>query len=323
MTDGSLITLDWEMSRKEKAARRAEQREIRRALVKPDCKSRPASMSAYICRKVLKVEKPKRADQERADAIVEKIFVVAEWLAWIIVVGLVVADLLLSNGGARSIVYGHTLAGIVVAIGGALLLVMFMLELGSYRPRLFAQCQGRPDVFFESLADLSSEMDDHVTKIANERPKSWRLVKELEQSLIAESSKFIFPDGIRTRVTLRVLRRLAGLVAALALLGYGLSAATNGDLLATCPPAVQECVQKASAVTLPEHFYFSVVAFFTGFGDIQLVHDLVGYGYLMVIVASFTAVVYFFLTDVVSSQAEFRANMLAAAESYILQQSRL
>jgi hypothetical protein len=318
------LKLEWELDKKAKADRKAEQLEVRKMLVKPDPKSRPRFMASWVWRWIMKVKaSPDRAQLEKAEAIVEKIFVIAAWAAWILVIVLIFADVFLHGANSKSALSGDIPAGSAVSLIGILLLVLIMFDLGSYRPRVFAECLGPPDVFFRSLAELSSELEDHVTRIANERPKSWRLVKELEQGLIVESRKFIFPDGIRTQVSRRVLQRLAGLVASLALLGYGLSAATHGDLLTTCSAASQACAHKASVVTLPEHFYFSISAFFTGFSNIQLVRDVAGYAYLIVVVVSITAVVYFFLTDVVSSHAEFRANMLAAAESFVLQQSRL
>ena len=123
-------------------------------------------------------------------------------------------------------------------------------------------------------------------------------------------------------IHLRVFHRLGALLASLALLGYGLSAATGGDLLRSCS-SLSQCGADHSAVTLPEHVYFSLIAFFNGFSDLQLVHSVVGYAYLFTVVVSFVAVVYFFVTDAIASQSEFRANMRAAAESFVLQQSSL
>ena len=44
---------------------------------------------------------------------------------------------------------------------------------------------------------------------------------------------------------------------------------------------------------------------------------------MTVVAASFMAVVYFVLTDIIASQGEFRFNLRAAAESYVVQNSWL
>jgi hypothetical protein len=334
MSNGSLIIPKFELSRQERKARKKRQVEIRKSLVKADAKSRPEFLWRYVAKasgedieKIAgdtqeETNELKEEAEQKAQLIVEKIFSCFAWGAWLIVVALVAVDLILHGDDARSIVFGSVPAGTGVATVGLVMLAAIMLDVNSYRPRVFAQCLGPADKFFDSLANLSTELRIQVQRIGNERPKSWGLVKKLEQTLLAESVDFIVPDGLRTRINLRVFHRLAGILASLALIGYGLSAATGGDLVRACAKA-SECGPKQSAETLPEHIYFSLLAFSNGFSEIQLVQDVAGYAYLAIIVASLIAVIYFFLTDVVASQSEFRANMRSAAESYVLQQSEL
>lgn len=333
----SLIVPQFELEEQEQRERKRTKKEIRKKMVMADGKSRPR----FLWRRVAKLHgedideiegktpeetnELKRKAEERAQRTVERMFMCVAWFAWLAVALLVVADLTLADGKdktaeARSIVFGSVFAGAGVAFVGVVLLGVIMLDINSYRPRVFAQCLGRADEFFHSLADLSTELRIQVQRIENERPRSWRRVKKLEQGLLAESVDFIVPDGIRTRINLRVLHRLTGILASLALIGYGLTAATSGDLMRACAHAA-DCGPEQSAVTLPEHIYFSMLAFSNGFGDIQIVQNVTGYSYLALIVASLIAVVYFFLTDVIASQSEFRTNMRSAAESYVLQQS--
>jgi hypothetical protein len=264
----------------------------------------------------------KEKAKQRAQGGVEKILAAAAWTAWVATGSAFAVDAILAHGNSRSVVHDCPAAGIGIVILAMALLATIMFEVATYRPRIFAECLGPPEEFFRSLAELSPELEDIVQRIAHEQPGSWQRVKYLEQGLVAESLGFVTPDGIRAKVNLRIFGRLIGLLASLALLGYGLSAATQGDLLRNCSGTIH-CGAAQSAVTLPEHVYFSLVAFFNGFSDLQLVHNFVGYTYLAVVAVSFVAVAYFFLTDVIASQAEFRANIRTAAESFVLQQSRL
>jgi len=239
----------------------------------------------------------------------------AAWGSWGLVVALAVADAIRSGEKYQSIIYTHEVWGALVLGAGVLLMVIVMLDLISYRPRLLEQSSASPEDFFDTLASISPTLKDQVEAVGGTKPTSWQEVKELEQNLLQGANDFGVFDLIKTRVTLRVLQRIASLVASLALIGYGLSAVTHGGLLrgGTIDPGTG----------LPDHVYFTLVAFFTGFGDIGIVHDAIGYGYLAVIVGVFTGVVYFILTDVVAIQGELRLNMRAAAETFALQKSEL
>jgi len=322
----SHIRPKYEQTRREKRESRRREAQIRRDLVRGDGDSRP-DWAWKALRRVRKEHLHEAPDMQeeargRAQAALEKILTGFAWAAWVVVVLVVAIDAIFAQGDSKSVIYSCAVAGVGVTALAILLLGVILFEVATYRPRIFAECLGPPADFFWSLAELSPELESQVEKIAHERPRSWRRVKHLEQGLVAESIDFVTPDGIRAKVNLRVFHRLTGLLASLALLGYGLSAATHGDLLRSCASAAH-CGPGQSAVTLPEHAYFSLVAFFNGFSDLQLVHSVAGYVYLAVVVVSFVAVVYFFLTDAIASQAEFRANMRTAAESFVLQQSRL
>jgi hypothetical protein len=323
----SAIELDWELEKDRKKDAKKRAHAIRKRLVMGDGSSRPSFMVA-VSAHLLGTHAPSpygpngdhEKQNERAQVKVERFFRLMAWLAWLSVIGLVVFIGIFP--GIKQLFFESRAAAIALALWSLFCLFTVMLDVATYQPRLFALCSGPPKTFFHSLSKLSTTLQMQLEQISSERPGTWRRAKELEQGLLAESSEFLVLGGVRTRVIFRVLHRLAAIVASLALLGYSLSAVTHGDLLATCGRQGEHgCV--TSATSVPEHVYFALDAFFTGFSDISLVHDAFGYGYLTVIVLSFTAVVYFFLTEVVASQSEFRANMRSAAESYVLQQSRL
>jgi hypothetical protein len=321
------IELDWELEKDRKKEAKKRGHAIRKRLVMGDGSSRP-SFLVDLSGRLLDSRAPSahgsngnhETQDERAQVNVEIFFRVMAWLAWFTVIGLVVLTGVFP--GIKQFFFESRAAAIVLDAWSLVCLFTVMLDVATYQPRLFALCSGPPMTFFHGLSKLSTTLKMQLEQISNESPKTWRRVKELEQGLLAESSEFLVLGGVRTRVIFRVLHRLAAIVASLALLGYSLSAVTHGELLATCARAGEHgCV--TSATSVPEHVYFALDSFFTGFSDITLMHDVFGYGYLTIIVISFTAVVYFFLTEVVASQSEFRANMRSAAESYVLQQSRL
>ncbi len=320
------IVPKFERTRSEKKAAKKLRKELRKSLIKGHGDSRPAWIGKFLLwlRKENKIEDGMRHEEAkaRAQGSVEAIFTRIAWASWLVIVAVMVSDAILAKGDSRSFVHGSVAAGTVVAGVAVFFLVAIMLDVATYRPRLFAKCEKSPEAFFRSLADMEPVLDSHVDKILDERPDSWRRVKALEEVLLAQSNEFIVPDGLRMEIITRIMQRLAGVLASLALLGYGLSAATNGGLLRSCAN-LSECGHQQSAVTLPEHFYFSVVAFFNGFSDLELVRDVAGYAYLLVVLVSFVGVIYFFLAEAIASQSEFRANMRAAAESFVLQQSRI
>lgn len=316
----------FERTENEEKADKKLKKQLRKSLIKGHGDSRPAWTWKFLMwlRKQNEIEDEKLYEEAkaRAQASIEVIVTLIAWTSWLVIVTVMVGDAFLAKGESRSFVYGSIAAGSVVAAVAVFFLVALMLDVATYRPRLFAKCEKSPEAFFRSLAAMEPVLDSHVDKILEERPDSWRRVKDLEDVLLAQSNEFIVPDGLRMDIIKRIMQRLAGILASLALLGYGLSAATDGGLLRSCAN-LQSCGHGQSAVTLPEHFYFSVLAFFNGFSDLELVRDVAGYAYLLVVLVSFVGVIYFFFAEAIASQSEFRANMRAAAESFVLQQSQI
>ncbi len=307
------IELDWELEkdRRKLAVKRAKQ--FRKRLVMGHGNSRPAFL----------INSLKRFFGDgHAEALLEQFYGWFAWSAWLFVILATVASE--RSPDIRDYMFDNWFAGFAVIVVGLVLLLVIMLDVGTYEPRLFAICAVSPTMFFMKLSETSTTLRMQLRLIEREAPQTWRRTKQLEEGLLAESSEFLVYGGVRRRVFGRVLHRLGGIVASLALLGYGLSALSGGRLLAVCDGGAEHSRKACEATqSLPEHVYFALDSFFTGFSDLTLVHDALGYGYLFVLVLTFTLIVYFFLTEVVAGQSEFRANMRSAAESYVLQQSRL
>jgi hypothetical protein len=299
----------------ERRDRRRRRRRLRRRLVAADSDSRPTVVFSGIARVLRAFGTDGSVALQRAKRIVEASLRGATWTAFLVFVSLLIADGIRGGDRPQSFIFNHLWLSIAVLAISLCCLVLILIDLASYRPRLFAGCSKSVSAFFDDLARFSESLEKQIDAIASSMPTSWSEVRECEENLLAESHQFLLLDGIRFRVTLHVLSRLFVLLASLALVGYGLSGVTRGDMLEG---------PLADGIGLAEHTYVAVATFFTlGFGSIHPAHDAVGYAYLTLILAVFVAVVYFVLTEIVASQSDFRTNIRCAAETFVVQNSAL
>lgn len=311
----SVLVLVHEANDDERRDRRRKRRRLRRRLVAADPDSRPTAVYAGIARVLRVVGVGETAALQRAQRIGEAILRGATWTAFGLFVALLIADGIRAGRKPQSFIFDRLWLSIVVLTIALVCLVLVLIDLASYRPRLFAGCTKSVEAFFDDLAGFSQSLRKQLSAIAKAAPATWSEVKEFEEDLLAESHQFLLLDGIRFRITLHIVRRLFVLLASLALVGYGLSGVTHGEMLAG---------HLAAGIGLAEHTYVALATFFTlGFGSIHPAHDAVGYAYLTLILIVFVAVVYFVLTEVVASQSDFRTNIRCAAEAFVIQKSSL
>jgi hypothetical protein len=318
MTEPAL-ELEWELDRDRRKAAEKRIKILRKRMV----------MGAYFPDSVLRrvtwliPESHTGVDEhghQRAEVFMQKLFWIIAWVTLASLASLVTAAAITDSVG--EFLFEHRLAAIALGLFGLACLALIMFDIAIYQPRVFALCSRSPTGFFRSIAQVSPTLEQHLKLIAEEKPTSWKRVKELENGLRAEAVDFLSLEGIRARLILRVLHRLAAVIASLALFGYGLAAATSTHALVICERAAQAgCTTGSKSV--PDYGYFSLDSFFTGFSDISLVHAPAGYAYLGLTVVTFTVIIYFIFTEVISSQNEFHANFRASAESFVLQHSKL
>jgi hypothetical protein len=257
--------------------------------------------------------------EERAQRRVELGFRLLSYAVVLLAVGFFAVDTVRhdEHRAFTGLLFAHPLLAALL-FGVSLVLLGFVLtDVGTYKPRLFAGCaNASAEEFFVELSKLSSDLVDQLETLEGADVTTWREHGKQVEDLLAESNDFLLLDRLRLRVTLRMLLRLAALVACLALAGYGLSGMLHEDVVrARGYPA---------GLGFPEHLYFTVTAFFTvGFGDVAPMMNIAGYAYVAAIVMVFALVVYFVLTDVVASHGEFRANIRVAAVALVMKQSAL
>lgn len=283
-------------------------------MVAADASSRPSLLWRTVVL-ILSLFQRKKNHEEHAKILVERGFETAYVLSFVLTLAFAIADAAASAVPA-TVLSHNTIAGVAVFTVGLILVSLVMLDIVTYRPRIFAKCTGPAEEFFDDLAQLSPTLRDQVATVSGAKPRTWKQVKELEQGLLAESRQFLLIDRLRFRVTARMMVRLLSLIASLALVGYGLAAMTSVPVLAQLGAATEP--------PLVEYAYFTIITFFTiGFGDTRPAHHAAGYAYLVLIVLCFVSVFYFVLTEIVASHGEFRFNIRAAAENFVLERSQL
>lgn len=249
-------------------------------------------------------------EEERAKGGVETLLGGGIWITWTLLGLFLTADIARVHYTKPSLLYGHKVWAYVVLFSGLAALLLIFIDISTYRPRLFFNCSASPKRFFVELAPFSTSLEERVQMITQARAENWQQAKNHEQKLLDESHQFLLIDSLRFQITRHVLYRLAALVASLAVIGYSLSTLSHGKLFVGASPGAG----------MPEHLYFALTAFFTVLGgDIHPEHALLGYAYFLIVALVFIAVIYFVLTDIVSSQGEFRSNIRHAAQAYVLQ----
>lgn len=303
-----------ELSRQQQRQGKRLAREFRSTLIEAEGDARPSFLW-----RMMAVGLAEEGAEERAQRRVE---IGLRWLARSVLalaLTLFVVDTVRhdQHHAITGFLFEHsTLATILFAIS-VVVLVLLLIDVGTYKPRLFAGCANESaEQFFRELSLLSSDLVDQLETLSGAQITTWREHGKQVEDLLAESNDFLLLDQLRWRVTARMLVRLAALVGSLALAGYGLSGLLGKDLILA--PGY------AAGLGFPEHLYFTVTSFFTiGFGDVTPRKDLAGYAYLAAIITTFALVVYFVLTDVVASHGEFRVNIRAAAMTLVTKQSAL
>lgn len=280
------ISTEREQRRDDRRRRRNE----RRRLVKPDRTSRPSLMLGK--------------DQRR---IPESFFTVPLMLVWTLLVGILVIEAF--RRGATSVVYEKDAAAAALLFGALACMALIFTDVASYRPRLFALADRRGTKLIVSFKDQSGDFRAVFREFKATPLTSLAQVPGRQEKVLSAINQYIEVGSMRTRIACRVLNRLGALLAALALVAYSLSALTHGDV-----------VQHAAAnAGLAEHLYFVVAQAMTiGFGDLHPRHGPWGYVLMGLSVLTMAAIVYFVLSEIIASQAQFRSDLRTAVERFVV-----
>lgn len=279
---------------------RREGKQLRRRAVKPDQPSRPRVI----------IERTGRPS--RTLTIREGLFSVALSVIWLLLLSILLLEA--SGPGRESVVFESSVASGALFGIGLLAMALVLVDLASYKPRIFVLAERSPAELFDELAQYSGDFDPILRELADSPPERWDEVRGQQMSLMSAAHQFLRLDGLRARIALRVVNRLACLVGSLALVAYALSALSEGQVVA----------RATASAGLADHLYFVVAGFFTiGYGDLHPYHGIYGYGMFMLSVLTEVAILYFALSEVIASQTQFKADLRSAAESYIIVHSAL
>lgn len=268
----------------------SERRVLQRRLVKPDPLSRPyLSINAHRVR------------------IPDSVFRLALFLVWVGAIALVAVEAI--HRGGTSLLY-HDSTGAALILGAALIcLVLLFFDVASYRPRLFALADRDGLRLMREFAAQSGDFSAIFKELRETPPADWAQIPGRQQLFLSAIGQFVEVGHIRARIATYVLSRLGALLGALGLTAYALSTLTSGNVMHGA----------ANRAGLAEHLYFVVTQAITiGFGDIRPDHNLWGYAILMLSVLIMAGVVYFVLAEVVAMQAQFRVDLRAMVERYVV-----
>ncbi len=245
----------------------------------------------------------------------ERIFRINLLLVYGISLALAITDYVRGRLHLTAVMYGHrgwATLGLLISI---VLMVVAIIDIATYKPRLFTLSSSDCRQFFRKLAEFSGDFDSYLREIRNTPAKTWRQIARFRDNLIKEAANVIIVDRLRSRITLRVLVRIGSLVLGLSLLCYMLSYTAGQDVLAGAAPAGGGYIA---------HLYFTAVTFFTiGYGNIYPANNLIGYSFTFLCVLVIALVFYFFIAEALAAQFAFTSNLRDSAESYILRISAL
>ncbi|MDA0169577.1 ion channel [Solirubrobacter taibaiensis] len=306
------MTLEAELNRDQRSEARRRYRKTRKRLVAPDRDSRPPWTRRGLIYVLRLFTRGNAASAHKielwAKGVVETVFSFAAAITLVVAVAFVVADAAWASEPDRGIIGQSPLGSWFALIVFAVLLAILIVELLTYRPRVYVSCSVTPSVFFTELAKLAPSLAESVERIRKSPSANLKDMKECEQDLVLECHGYLLLEALRIRILGGLAYRMLTIFAAVALVGYALSGSTN------------DVIEGHGTTTgdLVSHLYFSVTTFFTiGFGDIGTHHSAAGYAYLTVIVLTVLAVAYFVIAELVSSHGAFRADLRAAAATFV------
>jgi hypothetical protein len=289
---------DWEERREEsrhKREARRKARENRRALTRAEPEQRPR-----IIRIVLN-----GGDRER----------VFEWTSSL-VLGVCVALLVLDKIGHSldSMAWIRHAAIYLLFVISIAALILSILELATYRPRLYVVCEAGSMEIFKKLRDLDFSCHQALEEVANTPPRKWSQVVRHEELVLKAVREFLLIERLRGEVIMRVARKIALIILELGLVAYSLNLASNRHL-----------VDHFSAnAGFREHLFFSSATFFTlDVSPAEIANSWLGMCYLAVDGAVLVAISYFIIAALMSAFGEFETNMERAARNYVLRNSKL
>ena len=177
-----------------------------------------------------------RASPELRLGLHERVFRINLLLVYGSSLALAITDYTRGRLHLTAFMSGHKVWAILGLIISIVLMVVGIIDLATYRPRLFTLSSSDCRQFFRKLAEFSGDFDSYLREIRNTPAKTWRQIARFRDNLIKEAANVIIVDRLRARITLRVLVRVGSLVLALSLLCYMMSYAAGTMFLREhCP----------------------------------------------------------------------------------------
>lgn len=297
----------------DRAARRARRRR-RKRLCDPHPGARPAVFFERSLRgDSARTEIDLRLDSHRWPRI-EKLLRAVQVVVLALVALLFLAELASQPSG-----WALTAVGWISTVVGSVGVVVILLDLMTYEPRLFSNFSnpsdsqdlfrwlahaGADDQFQNAIDDLDAT-NQPATPQERDAPK-------LARRLLKEVYRALSPAQLRHAVFLRVARTLVSLAFSLALLGYGLGVLAGGMLTSTLTCA------GATACGISDYAFLTFSILTTqGVGELVAGSTWAGGLFFAAHVAVLVLVGYFVIGFLVSTFGKFEENVRLAAHAFV------
>ena len=110
-------------------------------------------------------------------------------------------------------------------------IVLIVVEMSTYQPRLFVLAEATSMQLFEELGKLSGEIASHCEQVRNRPPTSHSGLVESQEQLIRLAHAYCVIDKLRYKITRMVLFHFACMVFTLSMCGFFLSIITHDQFL--------------------------------------------------------------------------------------------
>lgn len=223
---------------------------------------------------------------------------------------LAITILILDEERKHPLLDGHErIARLLFYFALTVLFIVFM-DLWTYKPLIYTVAGGMAYRLSENLELLSKDFKLIINEFEQTPSSTLAELAAMEDNLKAALDEFLLIDVLRRLVVFRVVSRLFAMLVSLTLLGYAMTYSVGAPFVSSDG--------KTHTATFTQHLYYTLVMFFTiGFGDLSPKHAWTGYLYTCITVFVLAAISYFVLTDLVSSQSEFRSDIRAMARNIV------
>ena len=163
------------------------------------------------------------------------------WLSVAILIMILFLDIMMSMFGRPTSGESDLIAAIrraggfgLVAIG-VCLVILLLVELASYKPRLYHKAEMDGAAIFDAFAGMNVSMRTFLDETYETPAATWSDAVKQQEALLLKSREYLMVDRIRYDIMWRVLSRVGLIVAMLSVVALGFGLAFPPELMSVFP----------------------------------------------------------------------------------------